>query len=439
MSVGVATTSPVQGESLIADKNEESRTNGDKPRVLLSHPTGNENVRNALLSLVEHEMLAEFLTTIAWDAQSRWNTLLSGELRTQLARRSFSLAHRDRIKSMPWREAVRVVMRATPLARFLTADERPFSIIGVYRDFDRRVARRVADLQPNIAYAYEGGALQTFREAKKRGVTTIYEQPSGHWRWTRNLFAEEAERNPGLSDLLPSLRDSAGHLDWKDEELQLSDHIFVPSEYIMRTLAGVVPESKIRVFRYGAPEVKPDKQFNLDSDVPLKVLFVGHLGQHKGIGYLLDAVDMLGEQVELTLVGRRLRPNARIDQACRRWHWHETLPHEQVLRVMQQADVLVLPSLSDAFGLVVTEALSCGLPVIVTPNTGASEIIRDGHDGFVVPVCQADAIASRLEAMHRDREMLAEMARQAQVTAARNCWANYRANWARAVRSLAWQ
>jgi starch synthase len=115
------------------------------------------------------------------------------------------------------------------------------------------------------------------------------------------------------------------------------------------------------------------------------------------------------------------------------------VPHSQMLDIMQKSDVLVLPSLSDAFGLVVTEALASGLPVIVTPNTGASEILRDGHEGFVVPVCQAEPIASRLELLHRDRQMLAEMSRHAQATAAENSWENYRANWARALRNLAWQ
>src|SRR4051794_19133881 len=131
MSVRGAADRAAPEERVMADKNGKCGTNRDKLSVLLSHPTGNENVRNALLSLVENDMLAEFLTTIAWDPQSRWNTLLPRKLRTQLARRSFPIAHRDRIKSMPWREAVRLGLLSTPLARCLTADERPFSIIGV--------------------------------------------------------------------------------------------------------------------------------------------------------------------------------------------------------------------------------------------------------------------------------------------------------------------
>ena len=410
-----------------------------RPSVLLSHPTGNQNVRNALRSLVEHEMLAEFWTSIQWNAESGWNRLLPPGVKAQLARRSFPEASAGQVKTLPWREIVRLGARSTPLEPILSAQGRPFSSFGMYRHFDRRVARRLAELRPNAVYTYETAARQSFRQAKRCGITTIYEKDSSYWKWANRLFAEEAERNPHLAGLLCSLDDSRAHLEWKEEELQLADHIVVPSEHVRHSLRGVVAEEKILVLGFGAPGIRPRTKFNVDASRPLKVLFVGHLGQHKGIGYLLDAMDMLGSQAELTLVGGRLRPNARVDEACRRWRWHGTMPHNQVLDLMQESDVLVLPSLSDAFGLVVTEALACGLPVIVTPNTGASEMIRDGREGFIVPVCRADAIAARLETLHRNREMLVEMSLRAQRTAAEMSWENYRDRWAGAVRSLAWR
>jgi starch synthase len=413
------------------------KRSSDRPAVLIAHPTGNQFLRNALKSLVEHQMLAEFWTTFAWNPDLPLSYLLPGGLRGQLARRAFSEVPGHQIKTTPWRELVRLGIRDTPMGRILSSGERPFSVIGIYRDFDRHVARRVTEINLNIVYAYEGGALQTFREAKARGITAVYEYPSDYINWLHKLFHEEAERNPEFADLLGSLKDPVSHLEWKQEELQLADYVFVPSEHVRQTLAGALPDVNIRVIHYGAPDVKPRNHFHTDSGKPLKVLFTGSLGQRKGIGYLLEAIGTLGSQVELTMIGRRLRPHARVDEACRRWHWHETLPYSEVLRVMQESDVLVLPSLSDAFGLVVLEAMACGLPVIVTPNTGASELIQDGLEGFVVPICSAEAIAEKLEVLHRDRDRLVEMSHQAQATAAKNSWDNYRANWIRVIKSLA--
>ena len=419
------------------EKNVRMGNKGDKPRVLLGHPNGNQNVRNVLSSLVEHGMLAEFWTSIAWNPQSRWNRLLPGSMRAQFARRSFPEAPPSQVRTTPWREIVRLGARSTPLGRMLCTGEQPFSSIGTALYFDDCVARRLAQLQPGAVYAYEGVAHHTFREAARLGIAALYELPSSYWYWERKLLTEEAQRNPDYAELLPKLNDSAEYMRGKDEELRLADYIFVPSEHVRQSLQGVVAEEKIRVIGYGAPPVRPRKPVARSAREPLKVLFAGSLIQRKGIGYLLEAVEMLGSQVELTMVGRQFRPNAKVGAACRRWNWIESLPHAQVLDVMLQSDVLVLPSLSEGCALVVLEALACGLPVIVTPNTGSLGFVRDGQEGFVVPICRADAIAERLETLYRDRDLLAEMSRRAQETAAENSWENFRVNWARVVGSLA--
>jgi glycosyltransferase involved in cell wall biosynthesis len=130
----------------------------------------------------------------------------------------------------------------------------------------------------------------------------------------------------------------------------------------------------------------------------------------------------------------RFAPNTRVDSACNRWRWFESLSHSEILEVMQEADVLVLPSLAEGCALVVLEALACGLPVIVTPNTGSLEFVRDGYEGFVVPTCNSEAIAERLNRLCRDRDLLASMSQYARQTAIEKSWEVYRNEWAEAVR-----
>jgi len=410
------------------------RTVAKNPAVLLSHPTGNQNLRNALGSLAQNGMLAEFWTTIAWDRESPWNRIMPAGLRNQLGRRSYAEAPQDRVRTVPWREAVRLGAKYLRLENLLSSGEKTFSVIGMYRQFDGRVARRMDRIELDAVYAYEGGALETFRQARRLGIAALYELPSGYWYWERDLMAQEAERNPEFAGLHPKLDDSPGHMQWKDEELRLADCVFVASQHVRRTLAGVVADEKIRVVNFGAPPVESASAVTRRAAGPLKVLFVGALIQRKGIGYLLDAVDRLDAQVELTLIGTRFAPNTRVDEACRRWRWIETIPHDQVLRIMKESDVLVLPSLSEAFGLVITEALACELPVIITPNVGAGDLVTDGREGFVIPICSAEAIADRLDALNRDRELLALMSLRAGETAAARSWAVYREQWAEAVR-----
>jgi glycosyltransferase involved in cell wall biosynthesis len=428
-------------EKAILMKEIDSAVSKDsaQPAVLMSHPTGNQYVRNALRSLVERNMLAEFWTSLAWDSDSRWNQLLPTGIRRQMARRSFAEAPRGRVKCAPWAELVRLGARSTWLEGLLCSGERPFSVVGMFRKFDARVARRLRDLRIDAVYAHEGGALQTFRQAKQQGIATLYELPSGHWYWERDLLRREAERNPKMATVIPKLTDSEAHMREKDEEIELADVLIVCSEHIRRTLAGAVPDDKIKVIPYGAPPVRFRQGHASLPGAPLRVLFAGALHQRKGIGYLLEAIDLLGSNVELTLIGQRLAANPIVDAACRRWRWFESLPHSGVLDVMMDSDVLVLPSLSEGFGLVVTEALACGLPVIVTPNVGASDLVCDGREGFVVPVCSVEGIAGRLNRLHQDRDLLAGMSQNAQTVAARHSWENYRQTWAETVKAASWR
>jgi glycosyltransferase involved in cell wall biosynthesis len=93
---------------------------------------------------------------------------------------------------------------------------------------------------------------------------------------------------------------------------------------------------------------------------------------------------------------------------------------------MRRHDVLVFSSLFEGFGLVVTEALSQGLPVITTPHTCGPDILEDGVDGFIVPIRNPEAIAEKLEHLASDRSLLAEMSQAALKKARILSWAEYR-------------
>jgi glycosyltransferase involved in cell wall biosynthesis len=87
------------------------------------------------------------------------------------------------------------------------------------------------------------------------------------------------------------------------------------------------------------------------------------------------------------------------------------------LPAYRRADVFVLPSLEDGFGLVVGEAMACGLPVIVSSECGASECVDTDVDGWVVQAGQVESLAEALETAIRRRQDLPAMGRQARTKA----------------------
>ncbi|MCX6967513.1 MAG: glycosyltransferase family 4 protein [Verrucomicrobia bacterium] len=403
--------------------------------ILFSHPTGNANVRHAAQALEEAGLLAEFWTCVSWNPQSPINRFLPKNLRNQLCRRALPDSLRGKVKHVPWREAGRMLASAWGLPSLSRHEGKLFSIDAVYRSLDRNVARRVARGKGIAAvYCYEDGASQAFAAAKARGMKCLYDLPIGYWRAAHPIYEEEMEREPQWAATLTGTLDSAEKLARKDEELSLADAVFVASSFTKKTIerAPCAKNKPVHVIPYGSPFTPPPAMARTGGK--LKVLFVGGLGQRKGLSYLLKAVDLLGSQVELTLVGNKTTNDcAPLNEALRRHRWIPTLPHSEVLREMSRNDVFVFPSLFEGFGLVILEAMSQGLPVITTENTAGPDLIQEGESGFIVPIRSAQAIAEKLDLLLRDSRLLSAMKTAARETALRHTWGQYRARLGEAV------
>ncbi len=410
--------------------------------ILLSHPTGNEFVREAALALNEAGLLSEFWTTVHWDEKNFINRLLPGSVRRELGRRAFSQVRKDQLHYYPWIEFGRLAARQLNLSRLIRHELGRFSVDAVYRGLDSRVAARLRLDLAGIhgVYAYEDGALASFRIAREQGIKTMYELPIGYWKCYRELIDEEAFLQPEWAATLQGRQDSDEKLQRKDEELTLATDIIVPSDFVRATLrkAGRL-KARVWILPYGGPPAKqPAKQMirpKTDAgDRKLKVLFVGALSQRKGLSYLLRAVARLGSKVELTLIGRRVADCRVLDAMLCMHRWIPSLSHPALVEEISRHDVMVFPSLFEGCALVVLEAMSQGVPVITTPSAGSSDFVSNGKDGFVVPIRDVEAIVEKLEMLILDRDRLAAMSHAAISKAAQHSWEEYRSRLAATVR-----
>ena len=405
--------------------------------ILLSHPTGNANLREAVRALDEAGLLAEFWTSVCWNQEHWLNRVIPCSASRKLGRRAFSHVGRDQLHCHPWVELGRLVSRQLNLSSLLRHEVGRFSVDAVYRSLDSRVAARLHDA-PCIrgVYAYEDGALASFRAARRLGIRTIYELPIGYWKCYRELMEEEASLQPEWAMTLHGRGDSDEKLARKDEELALATDIVVPSDFVRGTLrkAGHL-EASVSVLPYGAPLAERIvRTARMSRDGKLKILFVGGLSQRKGLSYLLQAVTRFGSKVELTLIGRKVAECRTLEAALRVHRWIPSLSHSALLEEMSRHDVMVFPSLFEGCALVVLEAMSQGVPVITTPHTGASHFVSEGDDGFIVPIRDVEAIVEKLEMLLLNRDRLAAMSGAAISKAAQHSWAQYRHRFAATVR-----
>lgn len=405
--------------------------------ILLSHPTGNANVQQAALALSEAGLLEEFWTCVAWNPDASLSRFLPAKLRQQLDRRALPEPLRGRTRLRPVRELARHLCERAGLSGLTRHEHGIFSVDSVYRALDHSVAHRVRRSENlSAVYAYEDGAAATFAAAKEQGMRCIYDLPIGYWRVAHTVYNEEKEREPEWAATLSGTKDSAQKLARKDEELSAADLVLVASSFTRRTLESAVVKCPVELVVYGAPTFSAEAPATDRRAGKLRVLFVGGLGQRKGLSYLLRAVEKLGDTVDLTLLGRKTSEQCEpLNVATQKHRWVPSLPHAEVLREMGQHDVLLFPSLFEGFGLVILEAMAQGIPVITTPHTAGPDVIRDGVDGFIVPIRSSVAIAQRLEQLAADPALLAEMKWAALERARQFTWESYRANLSAAVRN----
>lgn len=303
------------------------------------------------------------------------------------------------------------------------------------KQFNRQILKHQKTLLKGEAvYALSGVSLEIFQFAESHGLKCIVNQidPS---LYEERLLAEESVLWPDW-EKEPATVQEDELFARESEEWLLADLIIVNSGFTQHALTELgAPPDKIRI----VPLAVDCQRFRplpcrRTSD-RVHFLFLGTVGLRKGIQHALQAMRLIhNSHVQLTIAGR----------ADFKFHLEKIIEYSdmvnyighvpgEIVSTYQQADVYIFPTISEGFGLTQLEALACGLPVITTPNCAA--VVRDGVDGFIVPIRDPDALAEKMELLARDRELLAWMSRNARERALEFSWEKYQERLVNAVSS----
>lgn len=410
-------------------------------KILLFHLTGNANVKSATYGFIDAGMLAEFHVSIASIPGSLLDRIGALGPFSEIRRRRFEPALKPFLHTWPWFEMGRIAALKSGLKSLTRKKTAPFYIDAVVQNLDQHVANRLkiaAKKGVNAVYGYEDTTLFAFREAKRLGLQCIYDLPIGYWRAAHRLLDAERERWPEWMATMPGLEASADKLSRKDEELKLADRIFVASTFTANTLKDYPGSlAPVEVIPYGFPPVTDEIRTYTDFKIkqPLKLLFVGSLSQRKGVADLFEAVKGYGERVSLTLVGSKTTDNCHaLDNALALHRWIPSLPHHEVLKLMRESDVLVFPSLFEGFGLVITEAMSQGTPVITTNRTAGPDLIENGKNGWLIEAGSTVALRDAIDNILQNPSIIEKVGMAARETAQSRPWKMYGRELSKAVR-----
>src|SRR3989344_7771560 len=293
---------------------------------------------------------------------------------------------REKVDSVVLPEALIRAWRKLP--SFMRNAYDPHARISAMYDGMASRALRKCD----ICVAWAGYGLETLRRAKKLGAKTVIERGSSHILYHTEILKEEAA--------LQHSRVQFGHPKVIEKELreyEEADYISIPSLFVKRTfLDRGFPESKLIHVPYGV-DLALFKEVRKEDGV-FRVIFGGGICFRKGVHYLLQAFAELNlPNSELLLLGTvadEMIPYLKKYEG----HFRQMAyrPKSELHWWYSQGSVFVMPSLEEGLAMVQPQAMACGLPVVATTNTGGDDIIRDGIDGYIIPIRDVEKLKEKI-------------------------------------------
>ncbi len=389
----------------------------------MSNPGLGAHIRQTVRAYDEADVLDTFYTTVLLADNAISN----------------SIAHRYKsIKSKQFKEIDNLKIKKLILPELLRLVSSKLLSISVTDKiwewselyFDNWVANKL-NSTVDVFHGYEHASLESLKRCKQKGIFSIYEQPSAH-----HLFFKENVLNPLLSsedyfknnfsELLDSELSKKRNRR-RDEELAIADLILCNSTYVKKTLmyAGI-PESKIIVHPLGFPEVK-DRKIELKQS--LKFIVSGNLSYLKGTHHVLRVWrnnPELFANHKLVCIGSDTLSPTEWKNLPDNVQKINRLTSEEYLKELEQADVLILNTYSDGFGMVMSEAMSNGLAVIGTQNSAATDIIEQDITGRIIQVANETELLESMLWMINNPNELMTMRQNAIQYASKHSWSQFR-------------
>ncbi|HVS53811.1 MAG TPA: glycosyltransferase family 4 protein [Opitutaceae bacterium] len=266
--------------------------------------------------------------------------------------------------------------------------------------FDRAVGQQLAAEDGGTIHAMPGQALETFRRAQSLGIGAVLNHASGPVRAQLALVREEYDRAGVAFDASHGF--DAAYFAREDAEYALAGRHCVASSIVRTQLVSAgIPAERIWVVPYGADPERFSPPSDNDPRELRRVVYAGQLTLRKGLRIALAALEEVRRSVPVTfdLYGPANRDVASLVQEMQRHEWihlHGAVDQRALAEVFRRGTLLVLPSWEEAFGLVVVQALNCGLPCIVSDRVGAADLIVHRRNGSIFPAGDTQALAAEI-------------------------------------------
>lgn len=295
--------------------------------------------------------------------------------------------------------------------------------------FDRTVSKKIATLQRfDIFVGWANYALKSMQTARSHGAKIIIESGSSHIKAQQTLLeAEYSKWN------IPNQPINHQVIEKMKQEYEQTDYIMTLSTNSRQSfIQQGIPAHKILQVPCGTDvEFFIEPPINQRKDNKFRIIFVGLLNLRKGLPYIIEAWNMLNlpeEKTELLLVGNLQKDfyyYIKNKTFKKNIVFYGSTNRSTLKKLYYQSTIFVLPSIEDGFGMVMGEAMACGLPIIATTNTGAPDVITDTVHGFLISPGSSYALAEKLLWCYEHQDACVAMGQHGKKHIRNFTWDNY--------------
>ena len=281
--------------------------------------------------------------------------------------------------------------------------------------FDNKAQKLIDFNDLDILIGWSSFSLKSFQLGKNNKCLKILERGSTHIDFQTNIMKEEYL----INNLIPNLP-SKYIIDKEKMEYQLADHIMVPTEFARQTfLVRGFPEKKIIKIPYGV-DLKEfqKKKSNKEKGLIFRIIYTGTLSIRKGVLYLLKSFEELNlKNSQLLMIGNidsEIKSKINKYRSNKKIIFKKSISQSKLSEQYSSSNVFITCSIEEGLSMVQLQAMSCGLPIICTPNSGGDEIIDNGNDGFILPIRDIEELKKKILYLYNNQSICFEMGMRAQ-------------------------
>lgn len=414
-------------------------------KILVAHPAQQHSYRLAT-ALKNAGILCKYATTVYYKRGSFTAMAakgLKGQFRTKAEnRRSPDLDDRQVVQFCEIEGLLKLLALNT---RLLKRQYRTIKYSTADR-FARMAAKYAVRNRMDAVITYDDTSPILFEMLAEKAphIVRIMDMSAANILYMRGIYEKDIVLSPSFSERLRKER----KICWDPftlkrirRELKAAQYFLAPSEFVGRSLEySGIQRDQIYYCPYGVDTREfSAKNYEdlLPGSRPLEFIYVGGVKELKGISYLLDAFSRISvDEGFLTVVGKYDPEDADTAPYAKTVHFTGTVLHSEVPDLLRKADVFILPSLGEGMALSAIEAASCGLPLILSENSGLKEMIEEGVNGFTVPIQSVEALVEKIRFFIDRPDRIRPMGENARKMAEQYTWERYSRTVAEAVRKI---